>query len=463
MTEPRHVTRRWGRMLLLALAASAAMAAFLNWTTLEPLVSALVRQATSHSTHSLAGRQKPGALVEIVPNTAATVRMTQKDAPEILDLKMAEVRQAPAPEPLRLPGSLFLDPNRLVHVHSRFSGEVVAIGEVTADGMTRPLQYGDHVKKGQLLAVIWSKDVGEKKSELIDSLSRLDISQSLLKRLMTLDRGVVSERVILEARRTAEADIIAVARAERTLRSWRMSDDEIEIVRREYKNLQQDGVSRDPAIERKWAETEIRAAIDGVLIEKNFNVGDIVDPNDDLLKIADLRRLQVLANVYEEDLWAIRSLKPEDRRWSIDLKSDPSDNAIQGTFELIGSVIDPAQRTGLVMGWLDNHDSKLLVGQFITATVQLPIAPNIVAIPETALIEEGDSSTVFVETNADQQHLTRRKVRVVRRCAGVVYVDSDPDTKYAEPLKAGERVVIHGALGLGGELVNLHAATPQSH
>jgi len=40
----------------------------------------------------------------------------------------------------------------------------------------------------------------------------------------------------------------------------------------------------------------------GVILEKNFTVGDIVDTTHDMFKIADLSRLGVMANVYEEDL-----------------------------------------------------------------------------------------------------------------------------------------------------------------
>lgn len=454
MTQPASNQRSWLRYLGWGAAALVAGGAAWNWRQLEPLATSMMQP--SHAP----GSPWAEPLVELVPETPATLRLTEPKAAEILGLKVAEVKQAPRPEPLRLPGSLFLDPNRLVHVHSRFNGEVVSIGEAGEGELRRPLQYGDHVKKGQLLAVVWSKDIGEKKSELVDALSRLDISQALLKRLETLQKGVVTERVLLEARRAAEADMISVAKAERTLRSWRMTEEEIDAVRREYKNLQKHNVDGNAAMDRDWAQTDVRAAIDGVLVEKNFNVGDIIDPQDDLFKVADLRRMQVLANVYEEDLWAIRALDPADRRWTIDLKSDPADNQIAGVFELIGSVIDPAQRTGVVMGWLDNQDSKLLVGQFITATVELPQDPHVVAIPETALIEEGDSSTVFVETDAATRQYTRRKVSVVRRCAGTVYINSAPNESVAQPLKIGERVVVQGSLGLGGELANLEAANP---
>jgi cobalt-zinc-cadmium efflux system membrane fusion protein len=426
-----------------------------------------VQGSAGHSPSDHPGATQPDGvsrsvpMVELVGDHADTLRFTSEEAIARSGVKTQAVRQSPSPQPLRLPGSLFLDPNRLIHVHCRFPGEVVLLGEVEEKGQRRALRFGDRVEKGQLLAVVWSKDIGEKKSELVDALSRLDVSRSVLDRLETLSKGVITERQILDARRDVEADTIAVAKAERTLRSWRVPEEEIEAVKQEGQRLKQRKVARETEIERKWAETEVRAAIAGVVLEKNFNVGDMVDPDDDLLKIADLRRLQVMASVYEEDLWAIRALPPGRQRWKIDLKSDPSDNAIEGTFELIGNVIDPTQRTGLLVGWLDNSEGALAVGQFITASIELPPDRSLVAIPESALIEEGDLSTVFVQTDAVHHAFTRRRIAVVRRCAGTIFVRSTPsESEQARgllPLSPGEVIAVSGVLGLGGGLSNLVA------
>ncbi|MGC3972084.1 MAG: efflux RND transporter periplasmic adaptor subunit [Pirellulales bacterium] len=435
--------------MALVVVAAVAIVAASNWNKVRDVVDSMSKK-------SAVSAPAVDPLVELVDDKDDTLRLTKDDAVDLLGLRIAEVKAATGPEPLRLPGTLFLDPNRLVHVHSRFGGEAISIG-MTDDGQggQRPLQYGDRVKKGQLLAIIWSKDIGEKKSELMDALSRLEASQVILTRLESLQPGVVTERSIHEARREVEANVISVARAERTLRSWRMTDDEISAIHNELKSIKESKHSANPQVEKQWAETEVTAAIDGVIVEKSFNVGDIVEPTDDLFKVADLSRMQVLANIYEEDLWALRTLKQEDRRWNIDLKSDPTDNQIPGTFDLIGSVIDPAQRTGVVMGWLDNKDGNLTVGQFITATIQLPSSPDVVAIPETGLIEEGDSSTVFVEVDRTKREFARRKVSVLRRSSGTVYIDSNPGEKKGEPLKPGQRIVVSGVLGLGGELANL--------
>ena len=84
--------------------------------------------------------------------------------------------------------------------------------------VSRPVSFGDFVKKGQLLTVIWSKELGEKKSELIESLAQLHTDETKLKRLEELlVKGAVPEATVLEARRSVESDLIAVARSERTL------------------------------------------------------------------------------------------------------------------------------------------------------------------------------------------------------------------------------------------------------
>lgn len=465
----------WKLAIAGTVVATAVIAAGSHWEKSEQLANLLLTQATSDRASS--GQEdvddndeddegdsghptgvKAPTLIKLSASHPSTVRLTRQDSAERLGITVDEVQPAPPPESLRLPGTLLIDPNRLVHIHTRFAGEAVSIGQCDeASGPSRPLQYGDRVKKGQVIAVIWSKEIGEKKSELVDALSRVELSQQILKRLESLQAGVVAERQIVEARRTVEADLIAVNKAERTLRSWRISDDEIEAIRDEVKSIRDRQSKTDWETDRKWAEVEVRSAIDGVIVEKNFNVGDMVDPQDDLFKVADLSQLQVVVNVYEENLRALRSLKPESRKWKISVKSeDDETKPIAGSFSLIGSMIDPAQRTGVVMGWLDNSKCEYSVGQFITATIELPAEKDVVVVPESALIEEGDSSSVFVEVDSLQREYSRRGVNVVRRAAGLVYVRSAPSEE--SQLAVGDRVVTSGVLALGGELVNLVAA-----
>lgn len=406
-------------------------------------------------------------LFELVQGRTNTLRFTDAGMKQ-LHIRTTEVRPAPPPDPLRLPGSILLDPNRLVRVHSRFPGEVVRIGTTTelvpvpgnrVQPRPRPLRYGDRVTKNQVLAIIWSKEIGEKKSELIDALAKLAVDKSLYDKLRNVEPGVLPARTIHEAQRNYQTDLIAVDTAERTLLSLRLTDEEIDAVKQEARDLQLTVPKEDKELARTWAEIEVRSPLTGLILEKNFNVGDIIDPSLDLFKIADLSRVEVLANAYEEDLPVLRALKPDQRRWKIDIKADPNDIPVPGHFDLIGNIIDPAQHAGAVMGYLDNAQGRLSVGQFITATVDLPADPTLVAIPTSALIEDGDSTTVFVEVNPQSHEFSRRQVAVTRRGRQLVFVRAQPleaeARMGAERLQAGEHVIDTGVLELAAQLDDL--------
>jgi cobalt-zinc-cadmium efflux system membrane fusion protein len=390
--------------------------------------------------------------VEIVRGHPETLQFSRESYNK-LQIRTVEVKPAPPPEPLRLPGSLQLDPDRLIKIHSRFTGELVRVGTAKSEGSGRHLRYGDHVERDDLLAVVWSKEIGEKKSELVDAKSKLDADRKALKAYESAP-GAVATMKIVEARRNVEADLIALRRAERTLRSWRLSEAQIDAVYREADDVR--AGESDPSGDVSWAELEIRSPISGLIVQKDFNEGAMIDPDDDLFKIADVTQLRVVASVYEEDLPLLRQLPPGQRKWLVDLKSDPHDPPVPGAFDLIGTVIDPKVHTGVVLGWIDNTQVNHAAGQFITATVELPADPGLVVIPATAVIEEGGASYVFVQTNAERLEFTRRKVQVTRRGRTTVFVCGE--TVAAERgfsgqfLNPGEQVVTTMVLELAVEL-----------
>ncbi len=219
------------------------------------------------------------------------------------------------------------------------------------------------------------------------------------------------------------------------------------------------------AIEKTWANTELRAPIDGQILEKNFNVGDLVDPSDDLYKIVDTSHVRIIARVYEEDLPTLRHLPNDKRLWKIDLISDPFDEPIAGTFELVGGIIDPADHTGTVMGTLDNKSGRMNLGQFVTAKIAMDADPAMVAVPAKAVIEDGSLAALFVQDNHHPDDFTRRLVAITSRLPGKVCIRSEPSEAEhaagASPLKAGERVLASGVPELNAELGVLKASQPQ--
>jgi membrane fusion protein, heavy metal efflux system len=413
----------------------------------------------------------PARSLRLMPGSANTLELSAQLI-NTLGVRTMQVQSAASHDRLTLSGSLSFDSNRMVPVHSRFPGEVISIGTYQSlesgpgKGEARLLRVGDHVTKGQLLAVIWSKEVGEKKSDLVNALSSRYLHQAQLSKIMGLDNDVIPGKQIREAERDLEQDIIEVDRLERTLRSWRLPEAEINLVRAEAEKIHRGDVASDMEVDRSWAEVEIRCPFDGTVLEKNIVPGSMVsDTSLDLFKIADLSVLAVMANVYEEDLPALDSLKPEDQRWTISLKSQSNAPGIPGKFDRIGNIVDPNQHTAAIMGWLDNRDGRLRAGQFITAIVELPAAAGEVVIPDTALVQDGPQCLVFVANNASGSEVTRRRVDLVSRGQDVAYIRIQPHpeerAKGCEALKPGEWVVTAGSIELDGALENALATTPQ--
>ena len=206
--------------------------------------------------------------------------------------------------------------------------------------------------------------------------------------------------------------------------------------------------------------------MDGVILEKNIALGDLVDTNLDLFKIADLSRLWVMAHVYEEQLPLLDNLAGSQRKWTISVQSDTGLPPLAGRFEQIGRVIDPNEHAALVTGWVDNRASRLRVGQFITARVELPVPKGEVAIPSSALVEEGQRQFVFVQPEPAKSEYVRRPIAVSRRDGKTVFVWSEPAAAQrragAQALRAGERVVCAGVVQLAEALRGLEAAAPKA-
>jgi len=403
----------------------------------------------------------------LVPGRSDEIELPP-DVIERLGVKSVAVEAAAAPRPLTLAGSLSFEPNRLARIQSRFSGEVIAIGTTSSyqNGKSpmreRPLEYGDHVTGGQIMAVVWSKELGEKKSELVDALVKLALDEERLRdRQEAYNRGAFPEDTLNQTRTEVATDRNNVARIERTLRTWKVTEEEMDLVKEEARRVAQGKKQRDAKKELEWAKVEVRAPFDGTIVEKNTHVGNMVDTTSDLFKIADLRKLGVVVHAYEEDLRTLQALPPG-YPWQVRAGADLNHRVLKSNgLQKIGLVIDPTQHTDPIMGVVDNSSGELRVGQFVTATVELPAPANVVSLPASALVEDGAASIVFVQPDPSKPRYVLRHVSVAMRLRDVVYVRSEltgPERKKGlQALKPGEVVVTEGVLELHAALEDLQA------
>jgi cobalt-zinc-cadmium efflux system membrane fusion protein len=381
------------------------------------------------------------------------------------------LKTAPAAIPTRkrtLPafqGKLNFDDTRLVRVQSPLPGPIIEIREVpdtvtTAlptsppPKATRPIKFGDYANKGDVLAVVWSKDLGEKKSEFVDAVSKLRTDEETLKRLEKLyqDNGT-AERTLREQERTVKGDRIAVERAEATLRAWRIPDADIEALRAAADQVGTGDAAATRTNPAKWARLEIKAPISGTVLERNFGVGQVVDTTVDLFRIGEMSTMAVWVNIFEEDLPLLRTLTLP-TPWTVSAAAVPG-SAFPGRLEQTAASIDTIQHTALVYGTVQNPRGELKAGMAVTVTVELDPPKGEIEVPAESVIEDGRESYLFVRPDPNSDKFVRRPVAVLRRARDVISV-----AERADGPKPGDLVVTSGSLLLGDAVSELPQPKP---
>jgi cobalt-zinc-cadmium efflux system membrane fusion protein len=394
----------------------------------------------------------PSAVPELLPARGDGLRLPPEWLAR-LGIRAAVVkgRRAAAPRLLQLTGVLSYDPDRLFSIRSRFAGEVTELGR---EG-NRPLRLGDRVRPGQLLAVVWCKDLGEKKAALFDALVELDLQQKQLASLTKpYQEGALPLSAYRQAERAVQGSLNVARTAERTLKMWKLTDAEIAEIRQEAKRVPQG--QRPGDLGQRWAKVEVPVPPGGggTIVERNVNVGDVVDPaSPPLFIIADLSRLRVEVHASAADVAALRALPEGQRQWVVHSQADSKVSG-QGRIESIAPALDPKTQTAPVRGSVENREGLLLAGLFVTATVTLPPQSGEVVIPAAALVEDGKQTFVFVQPDPKEFRYEPRRVQVVRRGQDVAHVRARPGAGF-DALRPGERVVTSGAVEMQAILADL--------
>ena len=299
-------------------------------------------------------------------------------------------------------------------------------------------KLGDQVKKGDPMLEIDSPEQLLPQNDFIaaQAAKRKASSQHNLaviaeKRVRDLHEGKAAPSKDLQQ---AEAQL---ASAEHDLRS---ADTAFEAARvrlrilgrteAEISKLEQDGILN--------RVTTITAPIGGTVVSRKVGPGQYVkaDSGEALYTIADLSTMWLKAQIFEQDIAQVRIGQEIEARVSA-----VPNRVFKARINAINSASDLTTRRVVVRSEIENPDGLLKSEMFGTFKISIDEPSRSPAVPTDAVIREGDTATVWVET---EPLLFKRRVVEIG-------IQQDRLTQIRNGLDAGEKVLGRGAIFVDNE------------
>ncbi len=196
--------------------------------------------------------------------------------------------------------------------------------------------------------------------------------------------------------------------------------------------------TREPVISFNWP-----SPVSGVVMQKNAIEGMMIKAGEEMMRLADLSSIWVIADIAEQDLGQVRiGLKAK-----VTFRAFPGE-MFEGRVTFVLHELEMATRTAKVRVEIANPDHRIKHEMFADVEINAGEGEaERLVVPLSALIDSGNRQVVIVDRG--EGRFEPRPVKVGLRGDGYVEI--------AEGIKVGENVVVAGNFLIDAES-NLRAA-----
>ena len=247
---------------------------------------------------------------------------------------------------------------------------------------------GEEIRKGQLLATIYSPELYAAQQELITSI--------------TLKQ---SQPALYEAVRNK-------------LKLWKLSESQINKIETSGKVLE---------------DFPVYATVSGTVSEKLVEQGDYIKQGQPLLKITKLNTVWANFDVYENQIDLFR----KGQEMTITTNAH-SNKEFKGKVSFIDPVLDTQTRTVKLRVVLNNADNLLKPGMFVEGKIEAvpPAMGTALNIPSSAVLWTGERSVVYIKSNPEKPVFEMREVKLGNHIG--------ENYEVLNGLDNGDEIVTHG-------------------
>jgi membrane fusion protein, multidrug efflux system len=307
-----------------------------------------------------------------------------------------ERRERPTPLVVVAPVTEHQFADRYVAVGNANANEQVSLRAPVTERITSlGFTDGAFVRRGQTLAVLAQ---GQETASLASAQARVREAERQLERVSALQkRGFATNASLDAALATAQAARAAANEAGASI-----------------------------------GDRVVRAPFSGQVSLRRISVGAVVSAGDEIATVSDISSIKLDFTIPETMLANVRVGQP------ITAKAAAFPNAdFGGTIQAIDPVVNVQTRTATLRAVIPNRSGMLKPGMLMNVTIESNPRTS-VAVPELALVREGDTS--FVYTIDGKQTAKRLAVQTGGRDGNLVEITGG--------LKPGDRIVTEGVVKL---------------
>jgi membrane fusion protein, heavy metal efflux system len=301
----------------------------------------------------------------------------------------------------------------------------VAVTTLAGGRVARVLvDLGTEVRQGQTLAQVFSAELAEAQARYVSARADLDAHERELDRTGKLVEIGAASRQELER-----------VHAEHASRRAGVESARSQLV---LLGLPGSAIESLGAAGAVAATIDVAAPIDGVVTERQANVGSNVEPGAMLFTVVDRSTVWIVADLYEKDFASVRVGSVA----SITTAAYPA-LLLKGRVSYIDLQVSPETRTAKVRVEAPNARGELRFGMYAEMQVETAGQSAATLIPRSALQAAGGRQVVYLADAKEPGRFTERDVRL-----GQIVGDSVEALSGVSP---GDLVVTAGSFLLRAE------------
>lgn len=210
-----------------------------------------------------------------------------------------------------------------------------------------------------------------------------------------------------------------------------------ELQYREAKNNKERLEQTLQTLETQKSKAIVTAPFDGYIEKVLVEEGAMAMPQVPLLRILDMKKIKIEADVMENYLRSVN----KDRKADILIRA--LDTTIRNTaITFVGKYVNPANRTFRIQIELNNSSEKILPNLIALVRIKNEIIKNALLIPNECIQQSNTGKNYVYVVKEEAGKKIARKVDIE------VGPSDDKNTVVLENLKPGDKVVLEGSRGI---------------